>query len=203
MVLCCGAQNQRFGDKPGEKREGRNRCRSNDAKERSPWHRPIETAQFRCFGCSGSKKHSANTHKQKCFVQDVAKRMGGRSVEGQFTADSDPYYHEPQLIIEAVCEYPTKVVFNLRKKDWKQGHDRADVNQPFSAGKTTSQTINGEFRCEGRKRDGAGYGRGRIGVLQPVVHQRECALHPESDKDEPRAQWPGHRTTCCKALKSD
>ena len=100
-------------------------------------------------------QHRAHRHEQKRFVNNVAKRMGGRSVDRQFRSDANSDDHKPQLIVEAVRQHSAKIVFNYSKYDREQCHRAADPNQLFGSSKTAAQRIDRKLRRKRTKKNGA------------------------------------------------
>ena len=111
--------------------------------------------------------------------------VGGGAVQCQLCTDPDPRDHEPDLVDQAVGQDASKVVLNDRVEDGEHGHGGADVDEDFGACVATRQSVNGELGGESAKEDGAGRGRFRISIGQPVVQERERALDSEGEKDQP------------------
>ena len=94
--------NHGFTDKATQKRESGNRTGANHAKDRRPRHGLMQSTQFGGFGGSHAIQHRAHRHKQKRFIDDVAKSMGRHAVERQFGPNTNADDHEAQLVIQTV-----------------------------------------------------------------------------------------------------
>jgi hypothetical protein len=110
-----------------------------------------------------------------------------RAVQRQLGADADADHHEAELVVEAVGEHAPQVVLDHRVEDRERGHGRADPDQDLGAREAARQRVDRELGGERRQEDRAGDGRFGIGVLQPVVQQREGALDAEGEEDQPVA----------------
>ena len=98
------------------------------------------------------------------------------------------YYHEPELVVEAVCQHPAQVVLDDGEEDGEHRHRRPDRHQDVDAGEAAGEAVDRELGGEGAEDDGAGYRGLGVGVLQPVVQQREGALDAEGEEDQGAAE---------------
>ena len=78
----------------------------------------------------------------------MAKRVSSGSVKSQFGADADPNDHEAQLVVQAISQHASQVIFDHRKDNRKQRHRTADPDQFFGAMKTTRQRVHGQLSRE-------------------------------------------------------
>ena len=134
--------------------------------------------------------------------QDVGEGVGDRAVEGELGADADADDHEAELVVEAVGQHAPQVVLDHGIEDRKRGHRGADRHQNFGAGESARQRVDGDLGGERRQQHRAGDGRFRIGVLQPVVQQRERALDAEGEEDQRRRRAKRGRSRRKRASRS-
>ena len=110
------------------------------------------------------------------------------AVDRQFGSNSDPDDHEAELVVQAVGQNPPQVVLDHGVEDRERGHHRADPDQHLGAGVAARKRIHRELGGEGREPDRPGDRGLGIGVLQPVVQQRECTLYSEGEENQPAAR---------------
>ena len=183
-----GGEDQRLGDEAAEQGKGGDRGRADDAEGGGPGHGLVEPAQVRAVDVADPMEHRAHRHEQKRLIDDVGEGVRRRAVDGQFGADADAADHEAQLVVEAVGENPPEVVHDHRVEDRKGRHGGADVNQDLGPRVAPGKRIDGELGGEGAEPDGAAHRGLGIGVLQPVVQEREGAFDADGEEDQGRPQ---------------
>ena len=114
--------------------------------------------------------------------------MSHRAVERERRSDADGADHEADLVIGRIGQHAAQVVFDDGEKDREDSHYRADPDQLVLAGEHAREGIDSELGSE-RREDYRAHDRClRIGILQPVVQERERRLDAEGDEDDQRAR---------------
>ncbi len=113
--------------------------------------------------------------------------MRGGAVERELGADADADDHVTELVVQRVGEHAAHVVLDDRIEDREGGHRGADGDEQFGAGEAARQGVDGELGGERGEHHGAADGGLGVGVLHPVVEQREGGFDAEGQQDPRRA----------------
>jgi len=106
-------------------------------------------------------------HEQQAFVKNMGKGMGTRAIDSQGGADTHSGYHIAYLTDNLPTEQSPDVVFHHGIDDAVDGHDHAEDNEDFKAGKGSGQRIHCSLGSKGAHEDRPGNGGLAVGIGQP------------------------------------
>ena len=114
--------------------------------------------------------------------------MRNSTVNSHRRTNADADHHKAHLIDQGISQDPPQIILDHRKEDREHCHGSPDIDQQFSAGKSTCQGIDRNFGGKGAQKHRAGGAGFRIGIGEPVVQEREAAFDADGKKDQPRGE---------------
>ncbi len=92
--------------------------------------------------------------------------------------------HKAELVVQAVGQNTSEIVFNNRIEDGEDSHVGSDLDQHPNTRKSTCEGIDGQFGCEGAQKNRPSDGRIWISVLNTVVKEGKGTLDSKCYKDQ-------------------
>ena len=130
-------------------------------------------------------ENRTDAHEEERLIENAADRVSDAAIDGQGGADARPDDHESELAVQRIGQHAAQVVLGESEEDRKERHRRADIDQQFRSREAAQQRIDGQLGREDGEDHRSRYGRGRIGVMHPVMQQRKGAFDAEGDEDRP------------------
>ena len=176
---------QCLAGKTAEERESRNGHGRNQEAACGNRHFLPKTAQLCDLAGSGGFHNGSGTHQQHAFKEYIGYRMGGCTVDADFTSNAQRRHHHTQLTDDMIRQEPANIVLQKCHAGRKNGHKSTDVDQHMGSGEESNQRINRRLGGIGSQIYRTRNGRLRVGIRNPSVKRRNSRIDADADENQP------------------
>ena len=151
----------------------------------------MQPAQLARFRRTEPQLDRAHGHEQETLEHDMRYCMRRCAVDRQRRSNSNRADHEADLVVGRIGQHLAKIILHHGEEHRIDRHRRADPDQRLIPCKESRQQVDRHRRRVGRQHDRARFGRVRIRIRQPVMHQRKRRLdaHARKDQHAPGRAW--------------